>query len=72
VFVENNPVNFCDPFGLCKDDASYLDREQGKRAIEALKEANNLGNDAHNQIMGNGDVRDWRGRVIDNIYDYLP
>ena len=47
-------------------------REQGQRAIEALKRDMHLPHDFHGKIMSDGSVFDNKGNSIGNIYDYLP
>ena len=49
-----------------------LNREKARRALEDLKEANNLGNSFHGQILQDGDFIDPHTReIFGNIYDYL-
>lgn len=49
-----------------------LTKEQGKRAVEALKKAERLPNNFHPKIMANGDYVDAHtGEVKGNLYDYV-
>ncbi|MGL4666900.1 MAG: hypothetical protein ACRCWR_03110, partial [Saezia sp.] len=41
-------------------------REWGDK-LEALKEANRLGNDHHGKLWSNGDYTDMNGKLIGNI-----
>jgi hypothetical protein len=49
-----------------------LTKEQGNRAIEALKNAHGLKNNDHYKIMANGDIiNPHTGEWIDNLFDYI-
>lgn len=47
-----------------------MTKEQGKKAIEKLKEYNNLPNDFHGKIGVDGSFFDMRGNYIDNLNYY--
>ena len=47
-----------------------MTKEQGKKAIEKLKEYNNLPNDFHGKIGADGSFFDMRGNYIDNLNYY--
>ena len=49
-----------------------LSKEQGKRAIEAMKKDRLVPNDSHGKILENGDILDSAGNAIGNLYDYIP
>ena len=50
-----------------------LTKQQGKIAIEGLKDARGLPPNFHGKIMGNGDlVHPHTREVLGNLFDYLP
>jgi len=50
--------------------ALKITKEQGKMAIEGLKQDLRLPNNFHQKILSNGDVVS-EGNVIGNLFDYI-
>jgi hypothetical protein len=83
-YIKSNPINGSDDLpqtlqtgGRTLKDSTLkalgLTKDQGKSAIEALKEDFGWRNDIHGKIMSNGDLIDPKtGNVLGNLYDYVP